>query len=244
MHSAIRIWCGAGTAAACLMVLTLGCNGDDEAKPPSSSSASLPTGNLLMNSGFESGDRPWTCLGGEPSACFTVSQEQQHTGASAARLRMRDPVTEEGAKVYYLVQELEGGEFPEVVRGFYRAENWMKGTRFQYLQFVIIAFGPENFPADAPNYQMRYPLAGIDSRPFEIGNAHFVFVDTREDPVQGEWVPFELEVKADFERLWGQAPEGFEKLRFLFEVRWDNKLPGVGAPEADVYYDDLYAGSK
>jgi hypothetical protein len=49
-------------------------------------------------------------------------------------------------------------------------------------------------------------------------------------------------VSEDFERLWGKAPEDFEKLRLLFEVRWDNKVAGASAAEADVYYDDLYAG--
>jgi hypothetical protein len=123
-------------------------------------------------------------------------------------------------------------------------QNWNKGTTRQYLQFVIIAIGPKNFgslPEQHPNYQIRYPLAGIQSPPFAIGNAFFVFLG-RNEPVQGEWVGFRANVKEDFERLWKQVPEGYEKLRLLFEVRWDGKVAGDGAPNADVYYDDLYAG--
>jgi hypothetical protein len=73
-----------------------------------------------------------------------------------------------------------------------------------------------------------------------ISNAHFVFLG-REDPPLEQWVPFRVNVRDDFQRLWGAAPEGFEKIRVLFEVRYDSKAPGE-APAADVYYDDLYFG--
>ena len=174
---------------------------------------------------------------------FTLSQEFAHGGSSSAHLSMHDPAFAEGSKVYYLVQEVDPGEFPDVVRGFYRVEDWQKSTPRQYLQFVVIAFGPDNFPADAANYQLRYGLAGLDSTPFQIDNAYFVFLD-RNPPVTGEWVPFEAHIKDDFQRLWGKVPEGFDKLRLLFEVRWDDKTAGDGAADADVYYDDLFIGPK
>jgi len=36
-------------------------------------------------------------------------------------------------------------------------------------------------------------------------------------------------------------PEGFSKIRVLFEVRFDDKEAGAPAA-AEVYYDDLYMG--
>jgi hypothetical protein len=84
-------------------------------------------------------------------------------------------------------------------------------------------------------------LAGIQAPPFSIGNAFFVFLG-RQEPVEGEWVHFQANVKEDFQRLWGIVPEGYEKLRLLFEVRWDAKTANDGAPNGDVFYDDLHAG--
>jgi hypothetical protein len=207
---------------------------------PTSAASPLPeTGNILPNPGFEDGSDPWISLSQDSG--FQRTEEQAHSGKASALLRMRDGPEADGSKVYYLVQEVSPAEMPEVVRGYYKVENWNKGTLKQYLQFVVIAWAPDNFPTDAPNWQIRYPLAGIDSPPFLIGNAHFVFIG-KEEPVQGEWVYFETNVRDDFKRLWGQVPEGFEFIRILFEVRFDGKVAGGDAAEADVYYDDLYFG--
>ncbi len=123
-----------------------------------------------------------------------------------------------------------------------------RGTDLQYIQFVVIAIGADNLqgrpPADPnpfPNHQIRYPLAGIDREPFQIANAYFVFLG-REDPPLDQWVPFSVNVKEDFERFWGAAPEGYETIRILFEVRYDSKAIGEGPLAADVFYDDLYFG--
>jgi hypothetical protein len=207
---------------------------------PTTAASPLPeTGNILANPGFEDGDEPWISLTEDTG--FQRTEERAHSGKASALLRMRDGPEAEGSTVYYLVQEVTPTKFPEVVRGYYRVENWKKGTLKQYLQFVVIAWEPDNFPTDAPNWQIRYPLAGIDSPPFLIGNAHFVFIG-KEEPVEGEWVKFETNVEDDFERLWGQAPEGFEFLRILFEVRFDGAIAAGSSAEADVYYDDLYFG--
>ena len=237
------------TAAA--LALFAACSGgsDENPKPPATSGAGASLsacdgrpGNLLANPGFEAGTEPWITLADESG--FEVTPEQASCGAASAVLRMHDPATAEGSKVYYLVQEINPDQFPDTVRGLYRVENWNHGTVRQYLQFVIIAIGPKNFEGlsqQHPNYQIRYPLAGIQSPPFPIGNAFFEFLG-RDEPVQGQWVPFEANIKADFERLWKRVPDDYEKLRFLFEVRWDAKTAGDGAPSGDVYYDDLYAG--
>lgn len=227
-------------------VLLAACSGDNDAEVSATpggtvSGTQSAGGNLFANPGFEEGADPWITLHPEEGVGFTVSQDYAHSGTSSALLRMRDPAEAEKGKVYYLVQELSPREFPETVRGYYRVENWVKNTPRQYLQFVVIAFNADNFPADVSNYQLRYLLAGTDSAPFQISNAFFVFLG-RDDPVQGEWVPFEANIRDDFQRLWGKVPEGFDKLRLLFEVRWDGKVAGDGVAEADVYYDDLYIG--
>lgn len=203
-----------------------------------------PAINLLDNGSLEAGREPWYTL--VEDSGFTVSDARYLSGTHSALEGMRDPVGVGGGgltdgKVYFLVQDISPSEFPDVVRGNYFVENWIKGTRWQYLQFVIIVFMPAKFPAEPTNYQIRYPLAGIDSEPFPIGNAKFQIV-SKGEPLQGEWVPFELNVKEDFEELWGVVPEGFEKLRLLFEVRWDFSQEATGLRSADVFWDDLYAG--
>jgi len=207
--------------------------------------------NLFHNPGLESGREPWCSLHAGEVASFEVSQDYAHSGESSALLRMRVPAEEEGyAKVFYLVQEVMPEEFPELMSGYYRVENWSKGTPKQYLQFVVIlcreegglecGLGATNLPGEH-NHQMRYPLAGISEEPFVISNAHFVFL-SKDEPKQGEWVYFERNLSQDFEELWGAVPEGFDMIRVLFEVRYDDKEAGPVPAEADVYYDDLYMG--
>ena len=207
--------------------------------PPATINTPDPQGNLFGNPNFENGRDPWYSLK-QPD--FILSGDQAQSGGHSALLQMRDTVDETGAKVYYLVQEIQPQDFPEVLSGYYRVQNWKRGTAKQYMQFVVIAFDVKNLPENFPNHQIRYPLAGIDTQPFPIGNAKFVFI-SKDEPVQGEWVHFERNIKEDFQQLWGAAPQGFTKLRILFEVRYDDKVAGDGAPEADVYYDDLYIGS-
>ena len=198
--------------------------------------------NQLLNPGFEEGAEPWISLAEEST--FEVTADQPHSGASSARLRMDESIDAEGDRVYYLVQEITPGKFPDVVRGNYFVENWRRGTAKQYLQFVVIAIGADNNPIilQADNYQLRYLLAGIDREPFAIANAQFIHF-SQEEPVEGQWVSFEANVKDDFQRYWGAVPENFDMIRILFEVRYDDKVKGDGAPRADVYYDDLYFGS-
>lgn len=232
------------TAAGAAIILAVaaaacsGSGGDDTAF-----STPDATGNLFRNASFEEGSDPWYSLADDPSADFQLTDDLAHTGTMSAHLHMDDPASASGDKVYYLIQDVDPEEFPEYLEGYYRVENWDHQTTRQYLQFVVIALNPNNFPSFASNYQIRYILAGIDSPPFEIGNAHFQFL-TREEPVQGEWVHFSTNLREDFQRLWNAVPSGYTSLRILFEVRWDKKSSNDGAPRADAYYDDLYVGDK
>ncbi len=241
--------------------IVLACNGDEEAggsatptvegsPPPQESPTAAPETqlcartvapadevNVLINAGFEEGGDPWFAL--KPPE-FELS-DVARSGQSSAYLKMREPPESAGAKVFYLVQEVKPTKFPEVISGYYRVDNWVRGTPKQYLQFVVIVSGAANRPPEFPNHQIRYLLAGIQEDPFVINNAKFVYL-TKAEPKQGEWVPFKVNVKQDFLDLWGAVPENFDCIRLLFEVRYDEKIPGSGTPEADVYYDDLHFG--
>ncbi len=237
------------------VIAAASCGGDGTGSTPTATTTETPppatlrpatTGNpatnLLINPGFEEGPEPWLTLA--PESGFQVSQNRARSGKASALLHMDDPAEAEGAKVYYLVQEINPEDFPDVVRGSYFVENWQKGTPKQYLQFVVIAIGATNNPvAQTENYQLRYLLAGINGAPFEISNAKFLAFST-DEPITGQWVSFEASIKEDFQKQWGNVPEGYSKLRLLFEVRYDGKVVGDGAPRADVFYDDLYAGPR
>ena len=194
--------------------------------------------NVFGNPGLEEGNKYWFALHQQTVETTTTVA---HSGQASAYLNMRDPAEATGAKVYYLVQEVAPAEFPELISGYYRVDNWVRGTEKQYLQFVVIVFAPTNLEGGFPNFQIRFPLVGISEAPFPIGNAFFKFLTRDFEPRQGEWVYFESNIKDDFEELWKGVPEGYSKIRVLFEVRYDDKESGLPA-EADVYYDDLYMG--
>lgn len=202
------------------------------------------TGNLFANPGFEDGAGPWFSLETEAwGRPFAVSQRQAHSGAGSAALELRS-ADGGAARVYGLVQEVSREAFPDVISGYYYVDRWEQGTPKQYLQAVVIVWGADNQPAEAgaaENYQLRYVLAGVDAPPLAISNARYIMAGTG-TPQSGRWMPFERSVRQDFEALWGAAPEGFDSLRILFEVRWDDRSESDGASAADVFYDDLYLG--
>lgn len=202
-------------------------------------------GSLFANPSFEQGRDPWISLETEAwGPAFQVSDSQAVEGTNSAALTLR---SKDGgaARIYGVVQEISPDSFPETLSGYYCVARWEKGTAFQYLQFVIIAFDAANMPAEvsaqANNYQIRYLLAGVAEQPTNISNARYVFV-TREEPVIGKWVHFERNVRDDFVQLWGEAPRDFSKLRILFETRWDERPSNAAPSAADVFYDDLYLG--
>lgn len=199
-------------------------------------------GNVFVNPGFEQGEGPWFSMDTEAwGTPFRVSDAVAHSGGHSAHLEMRAGPEATGAKVFGAVQEIAPAQFPELLSGYYRVQDWVRGTEKQYLQFVVIVIGATNLPGGYPNHQIRFPLAGIDKQPFEIANAHFIFVGT-EEPITDHWVYFERNIRDDFLKLWGHVPEGFEKIRILFEVRYDDKQAGSGDVKADAFYDDLYVG--
>jgi hypothetical protein len=228
----------------------LSCDNGDTSEP-AEIVAERP-GNLLANPGFEAGREGWSY----PTYSkywkdFEIAEAGARTGQRAARLRLeRDPSSRpRRTEISGVVQELRPEAFPERLGGWYRVQRWEKESEPTdlYLQVVVIVWDdprigtivrPERPVKGLRNYQMRYYLAGLEEPPFRLVNARLEFVD-KGPPKLGVWTHFEVPLRSDFERLWGVVPEGYDRLRILFEARWDN-MPAEASVHADVYYDDLY----
>ena len=217
-----------------LALIALSCGDGSESAPD----------ETVINPGFEDGKTGWTALvdsdGWEPD--FDISEDIAHNGERSALLAMRVPPQGGDVRIFGVTQEVTPATMPEELSGFYYVEDWQRATAKQYLQAVVIVFNAENRPfPQATNHQVRYILSGITEPPFEIDNARYVFAGPGE-PEHGAWVPFTFPVADDFARLWGEAPVNFEKVRLLFEVRYDGRTDEQ-QPSANVYYDDLHFGA-
>ena len=202
-------------------------------------------GNLFPNPSFEEGRSPWYAIL-EPAkpywADFEVSAAKAHTGRYSARLPLRSEGYTGKVRIYGAVQEVSPKEMPRRIGGWYRVEGWKRGATNQYLQAVVIVWQPANVAAfKDSNVQVSFVLGGITAPPFQIANRKFHFTGPLE-PRQGEWVPFEFDLHEAFLKDWGVVPAGFQKLRILFEVRFDGRDAAGPPASADVYYDDLYVG--
>lgn len=211
-----------------IALIVLGLSGCQPAQP-----------NLLQNGSFEQGVEPWFALESENWAGFSITDRYAIDGRFSAYLALRAGKQDQGAKVFGLIQELSPKRFPKKLSGYYRVENWQRGTEKQYLQCVIIVWG-DKAVSQYQNIQIRYVLTGIAEPPFVINNGRFVFVGDGE-PILGRWVRFERDLHSDFLKYWGHIPENFEKIRVLFEARYDDKEPGTEL-SADVYFDALFIG--
>ena len=239
-------------AAALAVLAALGCAewlASHPATPPGF------RGNLLANSGFEQGEEGWSYPVESPYwGKFEVVEAPVRSGRRAAHLRLRAG-PEDGTHATWILgvmQEPVPERFPDVMGGWYRVERWDKGADVThlYLQAVAIVWtrqaasvlDPANPAANAglTNYQLRSYLAGVREPPFLLANAALHFTG-KEPPRLGRWTYFEVPLREEFERQWGGVPAGYDKLRLLFEARWDNRPPG-SLVEADAYFDDLFVG--
>lgn len=220
--------------------------GSAEAQTPA------PPGNQLVNPGFEQGRAGWSYRDQSPQwGDFSIVASPVHSGHAAAYLALRQaadaPLRQ--VRVHGVVQEISPATIPQRLGGFYRVDRWEKSTPGPdlYLQAVVIVWGDPRTPqivnpiqpmAMLQNYQLRYYLAGLGTPAFRISNAKIEIV-SGDPPKLSQWVPFEVPLRADFQRLWGVEPKDYQMLRIFFEARWDN-MPAGGSLAADVYYDDLY----
>jgi hypothetical protein len=203
--------------------------------------------NALLNPGFEEDDVAgggWEQVG---ASVFEITDEQAASGSRSLHLSMRDDTSSQPAKSYAVGQRLGTSTTPELLQAAYRVENWVKGTAKQYIvATVIVIGGTGGFPPCpdgnlCPNYQIRYILGGVAEEPLETENARYVFV-SKDEPVQGEWVRFQRNLRNDFEDIYGHIPEAYEEMRLIFELRYDDRAASEGPLEGDLYIDDVYAG--
>ena len=200
--------------------------------------------NLLKNPGFEKGNDPWHTMDSSSwSPSFDVTSSQAHSGKDSVHLALKSPDVPALNRVFGVVQDIDLTDLPEYISGYYRVENWQKGTDFQYLQFVVIVFTTDPQTGQTANTQIRYLLAGAPSDPFEIGNAKFVFV-TKDEPVTGQWVHFGRNIREDFQEKWGGVPQNITSIRLFFETRFDSPTEIQPQMAGDIYYDDLYLGPQ
>lgn len=211
-----------------IALIVLGLSGCQPAQP-----------NLLQNGSFEQGVEPWFALESENWAGFALSDRYAVAGKFSAYLALRANREDRGAKAFGLIQEISPKRFPKRLSGYYRVESWQRGSAKQYLQGVVIVWG-DKAVSQYQNIQIRYVLGGIAEPPFAMANGRFIFLGGRE-PTLGRWVRFERDLHLDFLQYWGHIPKSFEKIRVLFEARYDDKEPGTEL-SADVYFDALYLG--
>lgn len=228
--------------------------------------------NLLVNPSFEEPVPPeqkqpvnphilgewWSFTGPEKPYWrhFEIDDTIAHDGERSVRLTLDSTNWGGPTLIVGATQNVKAEAMPDELSGFVRVSDWQRGTTNQYVQIVVIVWNVSaNLPAGlaAKNYQIAYTFAGIEAPPFAIANRKFQFPRGElvslqgEDgePIQGEWVRFDLNPRADFLREWGVDPSDFEYIRVLYEVRYDGRKPG-SEPHAKalVHWDDLYFGPR
>jgi hypothetical protein len=199
--------------------------------------------NILPNGGFEEGDRAWQWLSWSKGwAPFAISRKVARTGSASALLDVSSSGDTRATIVWGVVQEIElPGPMPECLEGYYYVDLWQRGAAKQYLQAVIIDLSRQ---LKNGNAQMRYIISGVTTQPYNLGNAHYVFLDParKTTPARKTWSLFKTNPKQDFEKNWGYVPAAGHRLRVLFEARFDSRTSEDPDARAAVHYDDLYLG--
>lgn len=228
-------------------------------------------GNLLVNPSFEvevgAQKQPvdphvigewWSFAGPEKPYWrhFEVSDEMAAEGERSARLTLDSKGWEGPTLIVGATQNVVTDAMPDELSGAVRVDEWARGAVNQYVQIVVIVWNVSgNYPpaGQFKNYQIAYTFAGIESPPFVINNRRFLFPRGERvalqgedgDPVEGEWVRFDLDPRADFKAQWGVDPSDFEYVRVLYEVRYDGRnAKGSDPAYAEVHWDDLYFGAR
>jgi len=198
--------------------------------------------NRLANPGFENGDTPWIAPPEPDSISFAVSDIDTRTGAGSGGLRVSAAPGETGSRVAGASQEILASDFPEVVSGYYRVDDWQPGGATVYLQFVVEVVGG-NFADSIGVHEVRFVIAGVQQEPLFLPRARYVLLD-RAAPKVDRWTYFAYPVKKAFETRWGIAPAAWQRLRVSFELRYEDRATGFTDTLATAHYDDLYAGPQ
>lgn len=201
--------------------------------------------NYLANASFEEGRLPWFNLatdGNKYWSDFRVTDAQAHSGSKSALFELRSE-GREATCVMGVIALFEGVPIPAHIGGWYRVEDWQRGTPLQFTQVVVSLHGTRGY--DHPpgiGTQIAWILDGLDAPPYPMGNRKF-FPVGKKRPVQGRWQRFDIDLARDFEEAWGPLPTDYDQMYVFFEARYDQRLAGAERPvHADVYFDDLYLG--
>jgi len=199
-----------------------------------------PSGNFLVNPGFEQGISGWMWLEwSENWGPFEIASGQVATGRLAAHIPAHGSPGERPTRIFGVVQEIRSVKFPTRISGRYLVERWDTGVaKKAYVQVVLIAMIRAG---QQPTMQLRYVLDGMNEAPYHMANARYIVVHPREAPPIGRWIDFSLDVPDDYRRFWGELPPDGTGYRVLFEARYDDKAPGESVA-LDVWYDDLFVG--
>jgi hypothetical protein len=201
--------------------------------------------NLLVNGSFEEGREPWYDFKRPEKpywGSFEVSDARAFHGRHSLLLRLDSADFPTPIGIAGAVQDLTLGTLPRTLSGHYRVDAWVRHTRVQYIQIVVMAFGSSNFAELGTSVQLALVLVGIDEPYFNIGNRRYAFAGPLE-PEFERWIPFEFDLHEAFERHWGKVPVDIEQVRFFAEARFDDFVHGGGRrARALVYFDALHLG--
>lgn len=203
--------------------------------------------NFLLNPSFERGFEPWFAMLAPNWRPSYLAEKPVQTGSRAACVRLR-PLEGKPVCIHGIVQDLTPSEFPRRFAGWYFVTHWEQGWSNQYIQVVVIVYPTDaqrrSLPSklgEMPTLQMRYVLAGVDHEPIRVSNARFVLV-SKESPPVGRWVRFERDLLEDFRTHWGITPVTPQRIRVLYEARYDGVRDFSLPIAADVCFDNLYLG--
>jgi hypothetical protein len=202
--------------------------------------------NLLVNPSFEEGREPWFDFHRPDKpywGTFEVSDARAYEGERSVRLALNSDDFPGSVGISGAAQDVSAERFPKKFSGRFRVDAWERGTKKQYIQVIVMAMKPWNFPTLRDiSVQLAYTLGGVEEPPVDISNRVFVIRGSLEPPL-GEWIPFEFNLHQAFRELWFNVPEGFEAIRVFVEVRFDGfRDRSTGKARAEVHFDDLYLG--
>jgi hypothetical protein len=201
--------------------------------------------NQLINGSFEEGRAPWFDFqrpdkpywGG-----FEISDDQAFDGRYSLRGQLDSESFPGSVGIVGAAQNIDTRVMPRRLSGRYRVDHWQRGTRAQYIQLVVMAFGASNFQDLNASVQSAFILTGVETPPFELLNRRFAYIGPAE-PEMGRWISFDIDLHREFERLWGKVPENMGSGRVFVEARFDGlQRKREGRVLATVYFDALHLG--
>lgn len=199
----------------------------------------------VRNGDFETaGSTAWYSLKNPQWGGFLRSGERDAaTGQTNHFARVRADVAMPPAaiKVFGLVQEIRLTDgVPDHWDFDMRVARENKLCSKQYAQVVAIHWPGETDTPGAGNVQLRCVLHGVDSPPYQMGNARF-HMNPEFKSIDNSWRNYRLPLRKWFEEAYPAQDFSAGRLRILMEARYDDMpasaKPGEVALEVD--YDNV-----